>query len=45
MPDDVALMGFDDTFAASVVTPQLSTVSQRQYGWARRHRDGTTPAP
>lgn len=31
MPDDVALMGFDDTFAASVVTPQLSTVSQRQY--------------
>jgi LacI family transcriptional regulator len=31
MPDDVALMGFDDTFAASVVTPQLSTVSQGQF--------------
>jgi LacI family transcriptional regulator len=31
IPGDVALMGFDDTFAASVVTPQLSTVSQRQY--------------
>jgi len=31
MPDDMALMGFDDTFAASIVTPQLSSVSQRQY--------------
>jgi LacI family transcriptional regulator len=31
IPGDVALMGFDDTFAASVVTPQLSTVSQRQF--------------
>jgi LacI family transcriptional regulator len=35
MPDDMALMGFDDTFAASVVTPQLSTVSQRQYELGR----------
>ncbi len=31
IPDDIALMGFDDTFAASVVSPQLSTVSQRQF--------------
>jgi LacI family transcriptional regulator, galactose operon repressor len=31
IPGDVALIGFDDTFAASVVTPQLSTISQRQY--------------
>ncbi len=31
IPDDFALMGFDDTFAASVVSPQLSTVSQRQF--------------
>jgi LacI family transcriptional regulator len=31
IPDDMALMGFDDTFAASVVSPQLSTVSQHQF--------------
>jgi LacI family transcriptional regulator len=31
IPDDMALMGFDDTFAASVVSPQLSTVSRRQF--------------
>jgi DNA-binding LacI/PurR family transcriptional regulator len=31
IPDDMALMGFDDTFAASVVSPQLSTVSRRLF--------------
>jgi DNA-binding LacI/PurR family transcriptional regulator len=35
MPHGVVLTGFDDTFAASVVTPQLSTVSQRQYALGR----------
>jgi DNA-binding LacI/PurR family transcriptional regulator len=39
MPHEVALTGFDDTFAASVVTPQLSTVSQHQYA-PGRHQDG-----
>ena len=31
IPGDIALMGFDDIFAASVVSPQLSTVSQSQF--------------
>jgi LacI family transcriptional regulator len=39
MPHEVALTGFDDTFAASVVTPQLSTVSQHQFA-PGRHQDG-----
>jgi LacI family transcriptional regulator len=40
MPHEVALTGFDDTFTAGVVTPQLSTVShQRQYA-PGRHQDG-----
>ncbi|WP_158818796.1 LacI family DNA-binding transcriptional regulator [Methylocapsa sp. S129] len=30
IPDDIAVMGFDDIFAASVVTPALSTINQFQ---------------
>jgi LacI family transcriptional regulator len=30
IPDDIAVMGFDDIFAASVVTPPLSTINQFQ---------------
>ena len=39
MPHEVALTGLHDKFAASLVTPQLSTVSQRQYA-PGRHQDG-----
>lgn len=31
IPDDIALMGFDDIFAAQFVTPPLSTINQFQY--------------
>jgi LacI family transcriptional regulator, galactose operon repressor len=31
IPDDIALMGFDDIFAARFVTPPLSTIDQFQY--------------
>jgi LacI family transcriptional regulator len=31
IPDDIALMGFDDIFAARVVTPTLSTINQFQH--------------
>jgi LacI family transcriptional regulator len=30
IPGDIAVMGFDDIFAASVVTPGLSTINQFQ---------------
>ena len=35
IPDDVAVMGFDDIFAARFVTPPLSTVNQFQYELGR----------
>jgi LacI family transcriptional regulator len=35
IPNNVALMGFDDIFAARVVTPSLSTVNQFQYALGR----------
>jgi LacI family transcriptional regulator len=35
IPSNVALMGFDDIFAARVVTPPLSTVNQFQYDLGR----------
>jgi LacI family transcriptional regulator len=31
IPDEVALMGFDNIFAARVVTPSLSTINQFQH--------------
>jgi LacI family transcriptional regulator len=35
IPDDIALLGFDDIFAARFVTPPLSTISQFQYELGR----------
>jgi LacI family transcriptional regulator len=35
IPEDIALMGFDDIFAARVVTPPLSTVNQFQHELGR----------
>lgn len=35
IPDDIALMGFDDIFAARFVTPPLSTINQFQYDLGR----------
>ena len=35
IPDDIAVMGFDDIFAARFVTPPLSTISQFQYELGR----------
>jgi LacI family transcriptional regulator len=35
IPQDIALMGFDDIFAARFVTPPLSTISQFQYELGR----------
>jgi LacI family transcriptional regulator len=35
IPEDIALMGFDDIFAARFVTPPLSTISQFQYELGR----------
>jgi LacI family transcriptional regulator len=35
IPDDIAVMGFDDIFAARFVTPPLSTVNQFQYELGR----------
>jgi LacI family transcriptional regulator len=35
IPDDIALMGFDDMFAARFVTPPLSTINQFQYTLGR----------
>ncbi len=35
IPEDIALMGFDDIFAARVVTPALSTVNQFQHDLGR----------
>lgn len=35
IPDDIALMGFDDIFAARVVTPSLSTINQFQHELGR----------
>jgi LacI family transcriptional regulator len=35
IPRDIALMGFDDIFAARFVTPPLSTISQFQYELGR----------
>ena len=35
IPQDIALLGFDDIFAARFVTPTLSTISQFQYELGR----------
>jgi LacI family transcriptional regulator len=35
IPDDIAVMGFDDIFAARFVTPPLSTINQFQYELGR----------
>jgi LacI family transcriptional regulator len=35
IPDDIALMGFDDIFASRVVTPSLSTINQFQHDLGR----------
>ncbi len=35
IPEDIALMGFDDIFAARFVTPPLSTINQFQYELGR----------
>jgi LacI family transcriptional regulator len=35
IPQDIALMGFDDIFAARFVTPPLSTINQFQYELGR----------
>ncbi len=35
IPEDVAVMGFDDIFASRVVTPPLSTVNQFQHELGR----------
>ena len=35
IPDDMAVMGFDDIFAARFVTPPLSTINQFQYELGR----------
>jgi LacI family transcriptional regulator len=35
IPDDIAVMGFDDIFAARFVTPPLSTINQFQFELGR----------